>query len=124
MSRALVRGLTARGLVLVIGESLLIIAAAGVAAYVRFGEWTWDVISHEHGLFKVILIAVVVQVCLYYADLYDLRKLTDHRELLVRITQALAAASFILAALYFWFPAMMIGRGIFLITSALVISLV
>jgi hypothetical protein len=29
----------------------------------------------------------------------------------------LAAASFILAAVYFWFPSLMIGRGVFLIAA-------
>ena len=48
----------------------------------------------------------------------------DRRELFIRILQALGAASFILAALYFWFPALMIGRGVFLIAAVLVIALV
>jgi sugar transferase (PEP-CTERM system associated) len=75
-------------------------------------------------LAKALLIAFVCQTCLYYADLYDLRRVADRRELLVRIIQALAAASFILAAVYFWFPALMIGRGVFLIAAAFVTAFV
>ena len=35
-----------------------------------------------------------------------------------------ASASFILAALYFWFPALVIGRGVFMIAALLVMALV
>ena len=38
----------------------------------------------------------------------------------VRLMQGLGAASIVLALLYFWFPALMIGRGVFLVTSVLV----
>jgi sugar transferase (PEP-CTERM system associated) len=70
------------------------------------------------------LIAVVAQTCLYYADLYDFRLLADRQEMFIRIIQALASASFILAALYFWFPDLIIGRGVFLVASGLVIAFV
>ena len=74
---------------------------------------------------KALLIAAVTQTCLYYADLYDLRLIADRRELFDRASlQALGAASFILAVLYFWFPALIIGRGVFLIAALLVIVLV
>jgi sugar transferase (PEP-CTERM system associated) len=63
-------------------------------------------------------------VCLHYADLYDLRTVTDTRDLLVRLIQALGATSFILAAVYFWFPNWVIGRGVFLFAAVLVISLI
>jgi sugar transferase (PEP-CTERM system associated) len=38
--------------------------------------------------------------------------------------QALSSASFILAALYFWFPTLIMGRGVFVIAASLVIVLV
>jgi sugar transferase (PEP-CTERM system associated) len=63
-------------------------------------------------------------VCLYYGDLYDLRRLGDRRDLFIRIVQALAAASFILAAIYYWFPDLVIGRGVFLISAAFIVTLV
>ena len=68
---------------------------------------------HREGL----LIAVVAQGAMYYADLYDLRLLTDRRELFTRMLHALASASLILAALYFWFPALIIGRGVFIVAA-------
>lgn len=124
MIRLLMHRLTRRSMALVVFETILIVSAVGVAAYVRLGEWAWQIMSEEHGVPKALLIAGVCQVCLYYSELYDLRLVSDRRELFVRIVQALASASFILAALYFWFPALVMGRGVFMISAFLVITLV
>ena len=48
----------------------------------------------------------------------------DRKELLVRIIQALGGASFVLAAVYYWFPASMIGRGVFFLAAGFVTLLV
>ena len=124
MIRILMHRLTGRSMLLVAFETLLIASAVAVAAYVRLGDRAWEIMLHEHGISKSLLIAGVSQVCLYYAELYDLRLVSDRRELFVRIVQALGAASFILAALYYWFPALIMGRGVFVISAFLVISLV
>src|SRR6185369_6322807 len=109
---------------LIVLETALIIAAVAIAAYVRLGEFAWEIARNENGIGKALLIALVTQTCLYYADMYDLRLLSDRRELFTRLLQALAPASFILAAIYFWFPALIIGRGVFLIAALLVIAFV
>ncbi len=120
-----VRSLTIRSFVLVACDTLLIALAVVVGAYVRLGYLgARDVLVIDNGAAKALLIAFVSQTCLYYADLYDLRHLADRRELFTRILQALSSASFILAALYFWFPTLIIGRGVFVIAASLVIVLV
>src|SRR3954447_7527296 len=124
MSRVLARGVTLRSVFLVFAESALIVGAVGAAAYIRLGEWTWVVMSQEHGFLKALLIAGVCQLCLYYSDLYDFRKIGDRRDLFVRIAQALGAASFILALIYFFAPDTMIGRGVFLLAAMMVTSLI
>ncbi len=68
------------------------------------------------------LVTVVCQLCLYYNDFYDLTLVHSNRELIVRLLQAVGAASIVLAALYFTIPALMIGDGIFV--SALFVFLV
>lgn len=120
----LTRRLYPRGVVLVAAETLLILGAVAVAAYLRLGEWMWVVMTEEHGLYKALIVAFVCQLCLYYTDLYDFRQIVDRRDLFGRIAQALGAAALILAAVYFWFPAMMIGRGVFMIAAALVTTLI
>ena len=114
------RSLSRRAFVLIACETGLIIAAVWLAAYIRFGRWMWKVMAEENGMPKALLIAAVCQLCLYYADLYDFRRIADRKELLVRIIQALGGASFILAAIYYWFPAAMIGRGVFFLSAGFV----
>jgi sugar transferase (PEP-CTERM system associated) len=119
----LLRHLTARSLILVVVETMLIVWAVAAAAYVRLGDGVWSIAEHG-GIINAILVAAVAQGCLYYADLYNLRVVTDRRELFVRMVHALASASFVLALLYYWFPALIIGRGVFMIAALLAITLV
>jgi len=118
------RVLPLRSAILVAFEAVGIVAAVVAAAYVRLGDMTWDVLRNEHGVAKTMVVAGVAQSCLYYADLYNVRLVSDRRELFVRIVQALAAASFVLAAIYFWFPGLIIGRGVFLIAATFVVVLI
>jgi len=113
--------LNIRSTTLVVFETVLIVSAIAVSAYVRLGDWSWMLTGG--GLFKALVIAVVAQACLYAADLYDLRLVSDRGELFVRIVQALAAASFILGVVYYWFEALIIGRGVFAISAILVITM-
>jgi sugar transferase (PEP-CTERM system associated) len=112
----------ARTLLLIALDAVLIVAAVGAAAWLRLGqEFAWTVVSTPRGLSQALIIAGTCQVCLYFADLYDLRVVADRRELFVRLLQSLAAASIFLALVYFWFPDLMVGRGIFVLTAGLVI---
>src|SRR5258706_3924174 len=113
-----------RRALLVAFETILIVSAVAVAAYARIGSAAWDLALEDNGILKALLLAGVTQACLYYADLYDLRVVADRRELFVRMLQALGAASFILAAVYFWFPSVVLGRGVFLIAAVFVVALV
>jgi FlaA1/EpsC-like NDP-sugar epimerase len=124
MSRAVHLRVRTRAFTLIVCETIFIVLAVIAAAYLRLGSKAWDVFALEAGIPKTLLVAGVVQACLYYADLYDLRLLADRRELFIRILNALASASLVLAAFYFWVPELIIGRGVFMIAATLVISLV
>lgn len=113
-----------RLLFLIALETILIVIAVVAAAYVRLGDWASEVLLNDNGIPKTLLVALVTQTCLYFLDLYDLRLVSDRRELFVRIAQALGAASFILAAVYFWFPSLVLGRGVFVIAAGFVVTLV
>lgn len=109
---------------LVICEGILIAAAVTVAAYLRFGEWQQYFFGPAADWWRIGLVVLVTQGCLYYADLYNMRLVTDRRELFVRLIQALGGAALILAVIYFWLPDAVIGRGIFLIAGVFVIVVV
>ena len=114
-----------RATMLVVIESALIMAAVAASATVRLGiEEGRLLFVFGDGFLKAAIIAAVCQCSLYFADLYDLRRIADHRDLFVRIIQGLGAASFLLAALYFWAPSLVIGRGVFVIASLVTLSVV
>jgi sugar transferase (PEP-CTERM system associated) len=110
-----------RAVALVVFETVLIVAAVCIGAWIRLGAEAWDLLFVHGDIGKALLIAFVSQVCLYYADLYELRVVSDRRELFTGVVQALSATSFLLAAIYFWFPSLIIGRGVFVASSALVL---
>ena len=118
------RPVTWRPRTLILSESALIIGAVSISMYARVGEAAWESILYERGLIKVLLIAAAGQLCLYYANLYDLKSITDRRDLFVRIVQALGATSLLLAVIYYVFPDLIIGRGVALIAAGAVISVV
>src|SRR5690606_10075269 len=108
-----------RTALLVVGEAGLIVLALAIAAYLRFGEWAPDLLFSDSGVWRTLLVVVVTQGCLYYAELYDLYVVRDRRELFIRLFQAMAAASCVLAVIYYWFPDAVIGRGVFLIAAVI-----
>jgi sugar transferase (PEP-CTERM system associated) len=124
MPHALTVGLRLRSVTLIACETVLILLAVVAAAYLRLGTHAWDLLAIDGGLPKALLIAAVAQLCLYYADLYDLRLLADRREMFTRMLHALASASLILAAVYYWLPSLIIGRGVFMIAAVMVMTLV
>jgi sugar transferase (PEP-CTERM system associated) len=122
--KALAVSISRRSLTLIACETVLIVAAVCVGAIMRLGDDAWNLLFVQGDITKALLIAVVCQLSLYYADLYELRVVSDRRELFIGVVQALSATSFLLAAIYFWFPALIIGRGVFVVSSSLVLAAV
>ena len=110
------RYVSTRSLTVFAGELLLIFGSVALAALLQN---TPDLPAN---LWKIVLVTVVCQLCLYYNDFYDLTVVHSNRELVVRLLQAVGAASIVLAAIYSIMPALMIGDGIFV--SALFVFLI
>jgi sugar transferase (PEP-CTERM system associated) len=108
--------------VLVIGESALIFGAIVAASYVRLGDDAWVLFTEPGGLLRALLVLIVCQTTLHYADLYDVRFASDIRDLVVRLLQAIGFASILLALIYFWFQNAIIGRGVFLFAAIFIIA--
>ena len=124
MAKVFRQRLSWRAVWLIACETVLIVSAVIFAAWLRLGDGAWALLSAETGVAKVVLIALVCQVCLYLSDLYDLRVVGDRRELVVRALQSLGAASLMLAVLYFLFPELVLGRGVFFIAASLVVLII
>ncbi len=110
------RYVSTRSLTVFGAELLLIFGSVALAATV---QGTPDVAAN---FWKIGLVTLVCQLCLYYNDFYDLTLVHSRRELIVRLLQAVGAASIVLAALYVLVPSLMIGDGIFV--SALFVFVV
>src|SRR6202041_430900 len=102
-------------------ESLLIALAFVVAAVTRLGATDASVmLSYEQGFLKVMVVVGAFVVCMYYFDLYDSAILSNRREVLSRLVQVLGTACLMLAVLYYVYPPLELGRGIFLIGTVFV----
>lgn len=109
---------------MILCESVALLLGLALAAIVRFGRYAPVVLAEEHVLWKGLLVVAVAQICMYLSDLYDLRVSVDRRELFVRTVQALGATALVLAVLYFLAPVLIIGRGVFAIAAAILLTLV
>ena len=121
MRTFLLRRLTGRVITLIAFETVLIVSMVLLAAYLRLGSEALGTVTEWP---KWLLITVVTQFCLYYADLYDTRVIRDRRELFVRSMYALGATSFVLASVYYALPDMIVGRGVFMIAALCLITTV
>ena len=67
-------------------------------------------------VFQACLIAGIYQVCMYYADLYDLTGTFGYRRLLLKLTQAFAATMAVSAVLCYLIPQRFVDRGVLLLS--------
>ncbi len=102
------RYVSARSMTVFAAELFLIFGSVSLAAGVQDGF-----VPGAATLWKIALVTLLCQLCLYYNDFYDLTVVHTPRELVVRLFQAAGAASILLAAVYLAAPGLMIGNGIF-----------
>jgi sugar transferase (PEP-CTERM system associated) len=97
-------------------ESIFIGGMVILGTYLRFLGEPASFYYYEYLILKALLIVACVQLSLYYFDLYDLKAFRSNIELGIRLLQSLGVSSILLAFLYYLFPLLIIGRGIFLIS--------
>jgi sugar transferase (PEP-CTERM system associated) len=115
---------TWRSFVLVAGETALLAAAVVISSALMGGPQAWDLLADNTAILRVLLIVVVCQLCLHYADLYDLRTITTKRDFISRLMRAIGATSLILGIAYWLFPLLVVEQGVFLLSAALATVLV
>jgi len=110
-----------RILFLGISEWCLVALAFVAATIARLGMTDASLLlSYEQGFLKISVLSAAFIVCMYYFDLYDASILGNRREVLTRLVQVLGTVSIVLACLYYVYPPLELGRGIFLIGLAIV----
>jgi sugar transferase (PEP-CTERM system associated) len=105
-----------RTLFLGISEACLIVSAFVAATIARLGTTHASLmLSYEQGGVKIFVVSVVFIGCMYYFDLYDTLILSNRREVLSRMVQVLGVVCVLLALVYYAYPPLDLGRGIFAI---------
>jgi sugar transferase (PEP-CTERM system associated) len=111
----------ARTFFLGISEACLVAAAFVVAIVARLGTNDAAImINYELGLYKILAVATAFIACMYYFDLYDSAILNNQREVLTRMIQMQGTVCIVLAGIYYVYPPLQLGRGVFLIGFVLV----
>jgi sugar transferase (PEP-CTERM system associated) len=97
------RGLTVFGFETVIISTSIVVAAQLHGTFDRAVD----------GLWKVVLVTALCELCFYYNDLYDLTRVHATRDLVVGVLKGTGAAAFALAALTALVPSVLLGNGTF-----------
>jgi len=97
----------------ILAESLILLLSFATAVLVRYrGDLGWALLDRWL-LPKAILCVVVVQLTLYYAELYEYRS-RGRLELFLVLGQCMAISGVALAVVFFVVPELQVRRGIFL----------
>lgn len=103
-----------RTLLLGISEACLISLALVAAALARLGAGEGGfMLAYQYGILKILLVSVAFITCMYYFDLYESPVVGNRREAYVRLVQVLGVAYIVLGLLYYLYPPVKLGRGIF-----------
>lgn len=105
-------------------EMLLLMASLLAATFLRFPRLGTGsaFLRDPHNWYRFALVTVVCQLAFYYNDLYDLRRSTRSRSvLLIRLVRALGVSFLALAISYYLFPEIRLERGIVALAAPLVL---
>ena len=107
-----------------LADAAIVYSGVVLAIYLRLGlVGTENELDNRNGWMKVALATSVCCLILYFYDLYDYIVMTNRRELLLRLVQALGIARTLLALLFYFVPELLIGRGAMVISVPLVLLL-
>ncbi len=112
-----------RTLSLLFFEGALIYFCGLAAIWLRFGREAWGVMGQQGGWLKLLTATTVVQSAFYLFDLYDFKLIGERSAPSLRIAQSLGLAAIALALLFYAVPQMMLGRGVFVVWLALMLTL-
>jgi len=94
------------------------------AMYLRLGfSGSEHELNTKNGWMKIALASGVCLLILHFYDLYDYVVMTNRRELMLRLVQALGIAWALLALVFYFVPPLLIGRGVSVISVPLVLVL-
>jgi sugar transferase (PEP-CTERM system associated) len=109
---------------LILADAAILFAGVILAMYLRLGiDGSENELNAKNGFLKIGLASGVCILILYFYDLYDYIVMTNRRELMLRLVQALGIAWALLALLFYFVPQLLIGRGVSVISVPVVLVL-
>jgi sugar transferase (PEP-CTERM system associated) len=122
MAKMLMQRITWRAVAPIVVENGIVVAAVAASAYAYWEPPGTADIGGPSLLLRTLVVATVCQLCLYYADLYDPRRVLPTFELVTRLLRSLGVASLVLAAVYFCFTDLTLGAEVLALAVVLVIA--
>lgn len=109
---------------MILADAAILYSGVILAMYLRLGlsGSTYE-LQEKNGWLKILLASAVCLLSLYFYDLYDYIVMTNRRELLLRLVQALGIGWVFLALLFYLVPPLLIGRGVSLISVPVILGL-
>ena len=120
MLRVFLRYLAFRRVGAVIIEHILLVCCVMDAVHLRLHEYVSTPRDYLPHLPKAILIALVFQLFLHLRDVYDYGKTLSMAQFFLRLGQALVMGTGTLSFMYFMFPDLQVGRGVFAVSITLI----
>src|SRR4051812_34714806 len=115
---------TVRKFFLLQADAAIIFGGVMLAMYLRLGvEGSANELNAKNGWLKISLATCASLLVLYFYDLYDYVVMTNRRELLLRLVQALGIGWVLLSLLFYFVPPLLIGRGVSIISVPMVLGL-
>ena len=108
--------ISTKNMVFVLGEGVLIFFAIMIASLLILEGYTGKIEIIKSVWLRVLLVAVITQMSLYFNDLYDIKRGENMIDMATRLIQAIGVTSIVLAVIYFLWPEAMIGRWIFFVS--------
>jgi len=102
-------------------DSLLILIGIFAGGYIRFWGENSFLFNMDLLILRVMFVVLVIQIALYYFDLYDLKIFRDSMKMGFLLLESVGVSAIFLAVIYYFIPALMIGRGIFAISLFLIL---
>ena len=102
-----------RTVLLVGGEAVILFFSFLFATFVCFGQDSSRLLSAGYGLYKLLAVAVLAQLCMYCVDLYDHQRMTSRSEINFRLLATLGFFSWLLALVGYVLPKVSLGGGVF-----------
>lgn len=114
-----------RTIALILADAAIGYFGVVLAMYLRLGfSGSEYQLNERNGWLKIAFAAFTMVLVFYFYDLYDYTVMSNRRELMLRLVQALGISWAILALLFYFAPPFMIGRGVSVISVPLVLVLI